>query len=204
MSAPSVSSATPTMPVMLTPRSPSAVATRASEPGRSSSLTVNQTVTGHLLLCSAMVPRRAPRVGSGGRGTLPAMPAPLGKTPTRKMPDIQVFGRDDSAATRAALRFFRERRVVVHYVDLRKRGIAPGELRAVHASGWAPRRCSIRPRAVSRPGLAYLTLDEAGSSARLLADPRLLRLPLARHGNEVTVGLDEATWTAWLRPGGAS
>ena len=44
------------------------------------------------------------------------MPAPLGKVPTRKMPDIQVFGRDDSPDTRAALRFFRERRVVVRYV----------------------------------------------------------------------------------------
>ena len=58
-----------------------------------------------------------------------AMPAPLGSKPTKKMPDIQVFGRDDSAATRAALRFFRERRVVVHYVDLKKRPIAPGELK---------------------------------------------------------------------------
>jgi hypothetical protein len=38
----------------------------------------------------------------------------------------------------------------------------------------------------------------------LLADPRLLRLPLARHRNEVTVGPAEATWTGWLRPGGAS
>ena len=129
MSAPSVSSATPTMPVMLTPRSPRAVATRASEPGRSSSLTVNQTVTRHLLPVLPMVPRaRAPATLARSRYA-PAMPAPLGKTPTRKMPDIQVFGRDDSAATRAALRFFRERRVVVHYVDLRKRPIAPGELR---------------------------------------------------------------------------
>ena len=57
------------------------------------------------------------------------MPAPLGKTPTKKMPDIQVFGMGDSAATRAALRFFRERRIVVHYSDLRKRPIAAGELR---------------------------------------------------------------------------
>ena len=54
------------------------------------------------------------------------MPAPLGKTPTKKMPDIQVFGMDDSAATRAALRFFRERRIVVRYSDLRKRPIAAG------------------------------------------------------------------------------
>ena len=65
----------------------------------------------------------------------PAMPAPLGKTPTRKMPDIQVFGRDDSSATRAALRFFRERRIIVHYVDLRKRTIAAGELQRWAAPG---------------------------------------------------------------------
>ena len=42
------------------------------------------------------------------------MPAPLGKTPTKKMPNIQVFGMDDSPATRNTLRFFRERRIVVH------------------------------------------------------------------------------------------
>ena len=39
---------------------------------------------------------------------------------------------------------------------------------------------------------------------RLLADPRLLRLPLVRHGNDVTVGPDETTWAAWLRPGAAA
>ena len=56
------------------------------------------------------------------------MPAPLGKAPTKKMPNIQVFGMDDSSATRNTLRFFRERRIVVHYVDLRKKPIARGEL----------------------------------------------------------------------------
>jgi arsenate reductase (glutaredoxin) len=132
------------------------------------------------------------------------MPAPLGKTPTRKMPDIQVFGRDDSAETRAALRFFRERRVVVHYVDLRKRGIAPGELGRFTQRLGAAALLDPTARQYRDAGLAYLRLDEAGIVARLRADPRLLRLPLARHGNQVTVGLDEPTWIAWIRPGGAS
>jgi hypothetical protein len=39
---------------------------------------------------------------------------------------------------------------------------------------------------------------------RLLADPRLIRLPLTRHGNEVTAGLAETTWSAWLRPSGGA
>jgi len=115
------------------------------------------------------------------------------------MPDIQVFGRDDSAATRAALRFFRERRVVVHYVDIQKRRIAPGELRRFTQRLGAGALLEPSSRPYRDEGLAFLSLDEAGIIARLLADPRLLRLPLARHGTEVTVGLDERTWTAWLR-----
>jgi arsenate reductase (glutaredoxin) len=132
------------------------------------------------------------------------MPAPLGKTPTRKMPDIQVFGRDDSSATRAALRFFRERRVVVHYVDLKKRPIAAGELQRFTQRLGAAALLDETSRPYRDGGLAYMSLDEPGIVRRLLADPRLLRLPLARHGSAVTVGPDEATWAGWLKPGGGS
>jgi len=133
------------------------------------------------------------------------MPAPLGKSPTRKMPDIQVFGRDDSAATRAALRFFRERRVVVHYVDLKKRAIAPGELKRFTERLGSAALLDTTARPYKDGGLAYLSLDDPGIMARLRADPRLLRLPLARHGAEVTVGPAEEIWARWVRPaGGAS
>lgn len=128
------------------------------------------------------------------------MPAPLGKVPTKKMPDIQVFGRDDSSATRAALRFFRERRVVVHYVDLRKRPIAAGELRRFTERLGASAVLDETSKAYQDAGLGYLSLDDAGIIARMLADARLLRLPLVRHGHEVTAGPDETTWTRWLRP----
>jgi arsenate reductase (glutaredoxin) len=132
------------------------------------------------------------------------MPAPLGKTPTKKMPEIQVFGRDDSAATRAALRFFRERRVVVHYVDLKKRAIAPGELKRFTERLGPAALLDTTARSYRDGGLAYLSLDDAGIVARLQADPRLLRLPLARHANELTVGPAEETWATWVRPAGAS
>ena len=42
-------------------------------------------------------------------------------------------------------------------------------------------------------------MDDADIVRRLLADVHLLRLPLVRHGNEVTAGPAEATWAAWLR-----
>lgn len=118
------------------------------------------------------------------------------------MPDIQVFGREDSSTTRAALRFFRERRVAVHFVDLRKRPIAPTELRRFTDRLGAAALLDEGSKAYRDAGLAYLRLDDAGIVARVSADPRLLRLPLVRHGAEVTAGPAEQTWAVWLRPSG--
>jgi arsenate reductase-like glutaredoxin family protein len=126
------------------------------------------------------------------------VPAPLGNTPTKKMPNIQVFGLEDSNATRAALRFFRERRIVVHFVDLRKKPIAAGELRRFTDRLGAAALLDTESRPYKEQGLAYLAADTAGITARLLADVRLLRLPLVRYGDNVTAGKDEATWKAWL------
>ena len=127
------------------------------------------------------------------------MPAPLGKTPTKKMPDIQVFGASDSSATRAALRFFRERRIAVHSVDLRKRPIAAGELQRFVQKLGARSLLDEEGKAYKDRGLAHMRLDDVEIVQRLLADARLIRLPLVRHGNELTVGPAEATWTAWLK-----
>jgi arsenate reductase (glutaredoxin) len=126
------------------------------------------------------------------------MPAPLGTTPTKKMPNIQVFGMEDSQATRAALRFFRERRIVVHFVDLRKKPIAPGELRRFTDRLGPAALLDTGSRPYREQGLAYLAADPAGITARLLADVRLIRLPLVRYGDDVTAGKAEETWKAWL------
>ena len=120
------------------------------------------------------------------------------------MPDIHVFGRADSAATRAALRFFRERRVAVHSADLRKRPMAAGELQRFVQKLGAAALLDVEGRAYRDQGLAYMRLDDAAIVARLLADVNLLRLPLVRYGNSVTVGPDETTWAGWLKPGGGS
>ena len=114
------------------------------------------------------------------------------------MPQIQVFGRDDSPATRAALRFFRERRIVVQYFDLKKRPIAPGELRRFVERLGARAVLDPDSRAYRDEGLAYLSTDDAALTQRMLRDARLIRLPLVRHGNQVTAGVDEDAWKGWL------
>lgn len=116
-------------------------------------------------------------------------------------PSIQIFGRDDSKDTRAALRFFRERRIEVQLSDLRKRPLAAGEIQRFVERLGARALADTDGKAWRDAGLGYLTMDDADLAARLLADQRLLRLPLVRGGNRFAAGRDEAAWKALLEAG---
>ncbi|HSL75387.1 MAG TPA: ArsC/Spx/MgsR family protein [Candidatus Limnocylindrales bacterium] len=115
---------------------------------------------------------------------------------------IQVFGLEKDQATRSAQRFFKERRVSISFVDLRKRPIAPGELRRFVERLGARALLDDTSKAYRDAGLGYMRMGESEIVERLLADPSLLRLPLVRNGNEVTAGRAEATWTVWVRASG--
>lgn len=117
---------------------------------------------------------------------------------TQSTLQAQVFGLEDSHATRAALRFFKERRIQVHFVDLRRKPIARGELRRFVERLGAPALADTEGRAWQDAGLGYLRMDGDELADRLLADQRLLRLPLVRIGNGFAAGRDEAAWKRLL------
>ncbi len=110
---------------------------------------------------------------------------------------IQLFGRRDSRPTQRAMRFFQERRIAVSLVDLAVRAPAPTELRRFAQKLGARALVDVESNAYRDAGLGYLRMDDAELFDRLLADARLLRLPLARFGDQFTCGVDEATWRAW-------
>ncbi len=111
---------------------------------------------------------------------------------------VQVFGRADDQGTRAALRFFKERRIVPHVVDLTRKPIAAGELRRFVERLGARSLADVDGRRWRDLGLGYLTMTDDALADRLLADQRLLRLPLVRVGAGVAAGRDEAAWRALL------
>jgi arsenate reductase-like glutaredoxin family protein len=113
-------------------------------------------------------------------------------------PTIQVFGLEKDQSTRAALRFLKERRVPFSFVDLRKRSIAPAELRRFVERLGARALIDDESKAYRDAGLGYLRMDDTEVAERLLADVGLLKLPLVRKGNEVTAGRAETTWRSWL------
>ncbi len=121
--------------------------------------------------------------------------------PADPRPAVQVFGRADSRETQKALRFFKERRVPVHYVDVARKPPALGELRRFAQRLGVAALVDATGRRYRDLGLSYLRSSDDEFLERLAADPALLRLPLVRAGSSFWAGLAEPEWTAWLRGG---
>ena len=112
------------------------------------------------------------------------------------MQSVQIFGMKNSNATRAAGRFFMERRVAVQLVDLKQKSMSPGELkRFVDRFGLAA-LLDKEGKSYIDAGLKYLKLSDAELLARIERDPKLLRLPLIRAANRLSIGQDEDSWNS--------
>jgi arsenate reductase len=47
-------------------------------------------------------------------------------------------------------------------------------------------------------GLRYAQLSDDRWLEKLSDEPRLLRIPLVRNSNQLTIGADDVTWKSWL------
>ena len=111
--------------------------------------------------------------------------------------EVQVFGIKKSADTRKALRFFAERRVKTHFVDLQERPASPGELnRFIQKFGVEP-LIDRGSRRFADLGLGAARLSPDGWRDKLVAEPLLLRMPLVRNGSQLTLGDAESVWREW-------
>jgi arsenate reductase-like glutaredoxin family protein len=119
------------------------------------------------------------------------------------MVTVQIFGLKNSPATRAAERFFKERRVPLQFVDLKEKPMAPREIgRFIERLGLAS-LLDTDGKAYVDGGLKYMRLSDTEWIARIERDPRLLRLPLVRAGNQISAGQDEESWKAMVASAGA-
>lgn len=87
----------------------------------------------------------------------------------------------------------------VNFVDLGSKPIAPAELRRFSDRLGATNLFETAGRAYQDAGLGYLSMSADAAYEKLLRDQRLIRLPLVRAGNRLSVGLSEDEWRAWLR-----
>ena len=114
------------------------------------------------------------------------------------MPTVQIFGIKNSQATRAAERFFKERRVATQLIDLKQKPMAPAEIKRFVDRFGLPGLLDSESKSYVDSGLKYVKLSDSELLARIERYPKLLRLPLIRAGRRVSIGHDEDTWKAML------
>lgn len=111
---------------------------------------------------------------------------------------VQIFGTKKSKETRAAERFFKERKVKIHFVDLKERPMSKGELTRFVQKFGLNALLDMEGKAYADSNLAYLRTTEEGIIAKVIDTPELLRLPLVRGGKVLSVGEDQEGWKAML------
>jgi len=112
--------------------------------------------------------------------------------------DVQIFGVKNDADVRKAERFFKERRIKIHFMDFKQRNPSKGELRRFFQKFGEEQlidRDSKRFRAL---GLHTAYYGDERWLEIACDEPMILRQPLVRSGNNLSVGPAEAQWKEWV------
>ena len=83
------------------------------------------------------------------------------------MQSVQIFGVKNSAATRAAERFFKERGIAIHFVDLKIKPMSPGEIKRFIDKFTLTGLVDSDGKAWIDAGLKYMKLSDAELLAKI-------------------------------------
>ncbi|HAQ61476.1 TPA: ArsC family transcriptional regulator [Candidatus Delongbacteria bacterium] len=109
--------------------------------------------------------------------------------------NIQIFGRKKSSATKKAERFFSERRIKFHSVDIDEKQISKGELESIFAGLENKEDLIDKDSKLYKAKYAYLRFD---IFTELLANQELIKLPVIRNGKKAAVGDRPEIWKKWI------
>jgi arsenate reductase len=115
--------------------------------------------------------------------------------------EVQIFGVKKSADTRKAQRFFSERRIKTHFVDLAEKPMSEGELQRFVQRFGLDQLIDRESKRFDEMGLRHASSSPSRWMERLLLEPQLLKLPLVRRLGQppdLTIGADEARWKSWI------
>jgi arsenate reductase-like glutaredoxin family protein len=111
---------------------------------------------------------------------------------------VQIFGVKNDAGVRKAERFFKERRIQVHFVDFKQRAPSRGELQRFFQKFGEERLIDRDSKRFHALGLQTAFYGDDKWIDIATEEPLILRMPLVRAGKELSVGLAEDAWARWL------
>lgn len=111
------------------------------------------------------------------------------------MMNIQIFGTKKCKETAKALRFFKERRIEPHFVNLAEKPVSKGELNAIAARIPLAELIDRDGKEYEKQNLKYIQHD---ITEKLLEYPLLFRTPIVRCGQDCTIGYQPDVWMKWI------
>ncbi len=109
--------------------------------------------------------------------------------------NIQIIGTKKCRDTQKAVRYFKERRIPFHFVDLNERTLSKGEFDKITSRIKAENLIDTDSKTYRERNYAYLDFD---AYEELFEYQLMMKTPVIRNGNKVTCGMESETWKGWL------
>ncbi|MCS7052301.1 MAG: ArsC family transcriptional regulator [Ignavibacterium sp.] len=109
--------------------------------------------------------------------------------------EVQIIGTRKCKETQKAERFFKERRIKVHFRDLNEKGLTKGELENISQKISLEDLLNVESKIYKQKGMMYMKFDIA---EELLNEPLLIKTPIVRFNKFVTVGYQPEVWKTWI------
>lgn len=113
---------------------------------------------------------------------------------------IQMYVSKKNFDVQKAERFFKERRIAVQVMDLKKHRLGEREVQTMARAGGLQNLVDREDKKVKEHPACYYNQDALLLSA-ILETPWLLKSPIVRCGSQVTVGYQPDIWEQWLKQG---
>jgi len=111
--------------------------------------------------------------------------------------NIQIFGKAKCFNTKKAERYFKERKIKFHFVEINKYGLSKGEYQSVKAAvGGLEYLIDESSKEYESQHIKYLARQD-DVEKRLLANPGMFKTPIVRNGKKATVGYQPEIWGSW-------
>jgi arsenate reductase-like glutaredoxin family protein len=111
--------------------------------------------------------------------------------------EVQIFGVKNHADVRKAERFFKERRIKVHFMDFKQRAPSRGELSRFFQKFGEEALIDRKAKRFQALGLQTAFYGDERWLEIACEEPLILRQPLVRSGKNLSVGLAEDAWKEW-------
>ena len=108
--------------------------------------------------------------------------------------NVQIFGTKKCRETQKTERYFKERRIPYHFVDLNERSLSKGEMEKIKKAVGLETLLNRESKEYAKLNMQYIVHNR---EEMMLQHPLLLRTPIVRNGTQATVGYMPEIWQEW-------